>query len=293
LSNVFEGERWSSLPLSERARRALEGLGLTGYEIKAYAALIEFGPMTAAEGSKRSSVPYSKIYDVLSNLEAKGWIEADRSRPSRFYPKSPETAVETTRMRRESERGRNEAAVLKELMPLYEKRGASELPEIWIVRGEFNILSKVKETLSACEKEVMIAVPVALDGLGPLMLPVLSELGQRGLKVMLMVTTGTEGELLRTLSRHAEVRLRDQLFGGGVIADGKQVVLLLGPEGGTESSLAIWADHPGLAKLARSYFGYLWNDSVAYPREGAAPVREAVAASSSRVGVVAREGGTG
>jgi hypothetical protein len=54
--------------------------------------------------------------------------------------------------------------------------------------------------------------------------------------------------------------MRNQMFGGGVIADVKQVVLLLGAE---EDSgyLAIWADHLGLAKFARSYFDYLWGDS--------------------------------
>ncbi|MBI2185082.1 MAG: TrmB family transcriptional regulator [Thaumarchaeota archaeon] len=249
------------MSVSERAKRALDGLGLTGYEIKAYASLIEFGNMTAAEVSRHSGVPYSKIYDVLGTLESKGWIEADRSRPSKFYPKSPSTALETTRTRLERERAKNEEVALKDLMPLYDKRGSKELPEIWIVRGEFNILSKVKETLDTCEKELMVALPSVLDEFGATLIPVASALKEKGLNVMIMVSSGTSPDFLRSLSRYAEVRLRDQMFGGGVIADDKEVVLLLGGEDGSESQIAIWADHPGLARLARSYFGYLWNDS--------------------------------
>ncbi|MBI4258550.1 MAG: TrmB family transcriptional regulator [Thaumarchaeota archaeon] len=261
-----------ALSVSERAKRALGGIGLTGYEIKAYTSLIEFGSMTAAEVSKRSGVPYSKIYDVLGTLESKGWIEADRSRPSKFYPKSPATALETTKMRLESERAKNEEVALKDLTPLYEKRGVKELPEIWIIRGEFNILAKVKETLDTCEKELMIALPPILDGFGSTLIPIVAALKERGLHVKIMVSSGTSPDFLRSLSRQAEVRLRDQMFGGGVIADDKQVVLLLGGEGVSDPHLAIWADHLGLARLARGYFGYLWDESL--------PLKEASVSTS-------------
>jgi len=30
------------------------------------------------------------------------------------------------------------------------------------------------------------------------------------------------------------------------------------------AALAIWADHPGLARFARNYFEYLWRDSMSY-----------------------------
>ncbi len=252
------------MTVSEKARHALEGLGLTGYEIKAYVALVEFGSMTAAEVSRRCGVPYSKIYDVLGGLETKGWIEAEHSRPSKFYPKSPTTALETTRNRLETERALNEDTALKELTPLYDKMGTKERPEVWVVRGEFNILSKVKETLDTCEKELMVAIPSILDDLGALFTPAAASLEEKGVRMKIMVSTGTSDNILRGLSRHADIRIRDQMFGGGVIADGRQVILLLGAEGGPAHHLAIWADHPGLTRFSRSYFDYLWNESTPY-----------------------------
>jgi len=51
------------------------------------------------------------------------------------------------------------------------------------------------------------------------------------------------------------------MFGGGVIADGREVILLLGQEGDEAISLAIWSDHIGLSKFAKNYFEYLWADT--------------------------------
>ncbi len=80
----------------------MESLGLTGYEIKVYIALAETGKSTASDISKKSGVPYSKIYEVLSGLEEKGWSESDSSRPQKFFPRSPRTALEAMRMRIEN-----------------------------------------------------------------------------------------------------------------------------------------------------------------------------------------------
>ena len=80
----------------------MESLGLTSYEIKVYLSLLEAGSMTASNISKKSGVPYSKIYEVLNSLEDKGWLESDSSRPQKFFPKSPLTAVEAMKMRIES-----------------------------------------------------------------------------------------------------------------------------------------------------------------------------------------------
>ena len=55
------------------------------------------------------------------------------------------------------------------------------------------------------------------------------------------------------------------MFGGGIISDKRYVVILLGPEVGElrilSETVAIWADHAGLAGFAREYFEYLLKDS--------------------------------
>ena len=56
----------------------------------------------------------------------------------------------------------------------------------------------------------------------------------------------------------SEVRLRDHMFGGGIIADGKEAMLFLGED---KPSLVIWSNHVGLVGFAREYFEFLWNSS--------------------------------
>jgi hypothetical protein len=63
----------------------------------------------------------------------------------------------------------------------------------------------------------------------------------------------------KKLSRFAEVKTRKTMYGGGLISDSREVVLLLG--GGDQGTLplAIWASHPGLASFAKDYFEFLWS----------------------------------
>ena len=54
------------------------------------------------------------------------------------------------------------------------------------------------------------------------------------------------------------------MFGGGVIADGYHVMILLADAKYSERPLepiAIWSVHPGLAQFSKEYFQYLWQDA--------------------------------
>ena len=53
-------------------------------------------------------------------------------------------------------------------------------------------------------------------------------------------------------------RTRAHMFGGGVIADGKEAMLFLGED---KPSLVVWSDHIGLVGFARDYFQFLWDSS--------------------------------
>ncbi len=247
--------------LSDKAKRAMEVIGLTSYEVKAYTTLLTEGPLIAQELSTRSGVPYSKIYEVLGKLEEKGWIESDNSRPTKFYPKSPATALESMRMRMESEMKEAESVIMNELMPLYNKSGVKERPEIWVLRGLYNIVAKVKEVILASEKELLIALPAVASSISKQMQPLLRELKDKGVRILIIAAESTSSDVIRALSRVADVRLKDSMFGGGVISDSRQVILLLASERLSNEPLAILAEHTGLASFAKEYFNYLWKDA--------------------------------
>jgi HTH-type transcriptional regulator, sugar sensing transcriptional regulator len=252
------------LSISDRSRKAMENLGLTGYEIRVYLSLLETGAMTAADISKRSGVPYSKIYEVLNTLEEKGWLESDSSRPQKFFPKSPSTALEAMRMRHENNFRDSQSTIVNELMPMYTKSGMKERPEIWVARGIFNIAAKVNEIVQNSQQELLVALPFVAENVAKPIQPILRMLHEKGVRIKILASAKLNPETLKALSRVAEVRLKDGLFGGGVIGDGKHVVILLGEgtgENGSFEQIAIWADHAGLAGFAKGYFQYLWEDT--------------------------------
>jgi len=249
-----------ALNVSEDAKKALREIGLTEYELKAYLSLIERGVMTASELSQHSGVPYSKIYEVLNSLERKGWIEVEHGRPSKYYPKSPIEALEATKIQIEDKIKNWERKVIEELQPIYERREIREKPDIWILRGEYSIMAKIQEMIEKASSELMIAIPsFAKNLVERYAQQILSKQQKTETKIMLMVTKSFEESTIKLLRDFVEVKIREDMFGGGIIADGREALLILGEE---KPSLIIWSNYMGLVKFARDYFQYLWNSSA-------------------------------
>lgn len=262
----------SSSSVSDKTKRVLQDLGLTDYEIKVYVALLDNPGSQASEIGRSSEVPVSKIYEVLSNLERKGWVESEQSRPAKYYPKSPSTALQAFRMRLERELKANEEYLIQELMPRYEKKETQERPDIWIVRGEYNILAKAREAIERSKNELLAVVPSALNDVVELILPALQGLHERGVKVRLMMSSQVDSKSLETVSLSADLRLRENMYGGGVIGDSREVVILLGRSTNemlseSERALAIWSDHAGLASFAKNYFEFLWAEASPFKKQ--------------------------
>ena len=64
--------------------KALKSFGLTEYEAKVYNALLNQNISTATEISTESKVPRARIYDVLSSLARKGWVQILDTTPIKY-----------------------------------------------------------------------------------------------------------------------------------------------------------------------------------------------------------------
>jgi sugar-specific transcriptional regulator TrmB len=248
-----------STSISGNAKKVLHEVGLTEYETKAYLILLERGVMIASEVSEHAGIPYSKVYETLNSLERKGWVEAERGRPTRYFPKAPTEALEAARLRLEDMVNIWKNVVLNELQPLYEKRELMEKPDIWILRGQFSIMAKLQEMLDIVKSELLIAVPAFARSFVDASVSSLNQLRNNGVNVKVMVTGDWKEADLALLG---SARLRDNLFGGGVIVDGKEALLFLGEADSNRSYsglLVIWSNHIGLVKFAREYFELLWD----------------------------------
>ena len=248
------------MTINENTKNALREIGLNAYEIDTYLALVEGGEMTAMEISQEAQVPYSKIYEVLNSLKRKGWIKSTETRPFKYYPVPPMEATRFTKLRLEDKYLNWENTIAETLQPLYEKREIVEHPDMLILRGQQAVLGKLEEVLTKASKEIVIAAPEFAKPIITLAEPLLANGLKKTVSIKLMAAGEKEDWLFtKKYSGLNELRIRDHMFGGGVITDGKEAMLFLGED---KPSLVIWSNHVGLVGFAREYFQFLWDSSA-------------------------------
>lgn len=74
---------------------SLRDLGLSEYEARSYRSLLQSGPTTAKELSRRSEVPMGRIYDVLNGLEQHSLVRSQSAgRPKKYAAVEPEAGLD-------------------------------------------------------------------------------------------------------------------------------------------------------------------------------------------------------
>ncbi len=246
----------------DETRAALREMGLNAYEIDSYLALLNSGQMTAMDVSEQANVPYSKMYEVLNSLKEKGWIKSSETRPFKYYPVPPLEATRLTRLRIEDKYVNLENTVAETLQPLYEQRELVERPEMMILRGQQAVLTKLEDVLKKASVEIVVAAPEFAKPVIALAEPLLGSGLKKSVSIKFMAA-GKRGdwEFVKKLGALGEIRIRDHMFGGGIIADGKEAMLFLGED---KPSMVIWSNHVGLVGFAREYFQLLWESSASF-----------------------------
>lgn len=133
------------------AVEVLRKLGFSDYEAKAYAALLAMGELTPREISSATNIPYTKVYDALKKLEARGWATVVSRSPLVYAPKKVEEAIAIEK-RKIEERLKEAEEKLKTL----EKAG-SVATGIYVIRN-FTALIKAIRNLLADSSEVYMVI---------------------------------------------------------------------------------------------------------------------------------------
>jgi sugar-specific transcriptional regulator TrmB len=146
---------------SNRYTNILKPLGLSDYEIRVFITLIGVGPTNYRTLVKESNVPTGKIYQVLSNLESKGFIEADQGSPKLFKAIEPKKAV-MRRLRQIEDTyldlEHSIRDVLQNLQFEYsQKYNAAQGIVTEIIVGSDDFKSLIKENLLKAEDEIFFS----------------------------------------------------------------------------------------------------------------------------------------
>ncbi|WP_258083325.1 HTH-type sugar sensing transcriptional regulator TrmBL1 [Thermococcus thermotolerans] len=133
----------------------LQKLGLTKYESLAYITLLKLGPSKATDITKESGIPHTRVYDVLSSLHRKGFVDVMHGSPRLYKPVNPEVVLEKIK-----EDFIEDIENLKvAFLDLYREVHGEDLPEIWTIQGFDNTVERAEYVIRTANHEVLINTP--------------------------------------------------------------------------------------------------------------------------------------
>jgi len=177
----------------EAAIEGLTQLGLTTYEARVFLGLQKLGSASASEVSEVADVPRSQVYGAAERLEERGLVETRQSTPTVYRPVTLEQA-RTRLLDRLAETG---AETFDYLDTVRDTRAETEQSEdIWLVKGEDAVTSRVAELADVAEERLLYAVadPSMLD---ETVLDTLATARDDGLEVIVASSTPAVREAAR------------------------------------------------------------------------------------------------
>ena len=147
----------------------LKNLGLNGYELKIWTALLSKCPSTAGQLSDIANVPRSRSYDVLESLGGKGFVEVKQGKPLMYNAIPPKEALENAKINADKNT-KNHIMLLNKFKNTV---AANELGRMYlqstkppeqkntgcVIRGKQNIHNQIEYMLAKAEQRVLIAAP--------------------------------------------------------------------------------------------------------------------------------------
>ena len=140
-------------------------LGLSEYEARVYVSLVTEGASEARRLSMRCGVPRTKVYGTLKKLMERGLVFELPGEPRKFAPTSPAEAFEQYLLHSKEETSDRVISLVESdkvvflLEEAYEKTQSTIEPrkeEVWIVQGQPEMLTKMREMLSRAKKSVAV-----------------------------------------------------------------------------------------------------------------------------------------
>ena len=176
---------------SEATKSVLNQLrdsGLTTYEAQAYLALTRNQDVSATQLCTEASIPDSKIYFALEELQKKGLVVVSEGVPKHYRALPPKEALGKLKsMLTQDYESRvdrlNKLTILLE--PLYTRKERNDVELAYVVKGLENVLTRTVELLKSANHEAITFIPEL--GIYDRLEPHLANLHKRGVKVRLAV----------------------------------------------------------------------------------------------------------
>ncbi|MFH1809534.1 MAG: helix-turn-helix domain-containing protein [Pseudomonadota bacterium] len=216
--------------MEDRVISAMQQLGFTATDAKAYIGLLKSHPATGYELAARTGVPRSAIYNVLGRLESLGLVNVVHEKPARYLPLKPDRLFEMLSARFSNSLGDLKGAI----------QGLSVRPQeaaTWTLVGYRAMLEQASALVHSAEQRVVASLwareAQALE-------PALQGALARGVDVVLfsfnpiaetlgtILSYGIPEDKLETYWRHKIILIADQsrlIVGGADQSDDTRSVV--------------------------------------------------------------------
>jgi sugar-specific transcriptional regulator TrmB len=249
---------------SSRYTSILKPLGLSDYEIRVFLTLIEIGPTNYRILVRESNVPTGKIYQVLSTLESKGFIEVVRGKPKLFRATEPKKAFSRRLRKMEEDYLDLELRIREGLQNLqfeYSQRydnAQGTVTEIMVGSNSFERV--IKENLPRAEDEVLIS---SIELISRLHLEeLIKDLRLKGVSInatcprLPATDNGISKDLIGKLEGlGVKIRVLESIPSKYLIVDNRSVSLFID---GYEDETCILIQSPALCQVLRESFMLKW-----------------------------------
>ena len=209
--------------------KALQNLGLSIYESKAYLALISLGVGSAEVIAEMSRIPRTSAYKTLESLEKKGFVSSTEGRPRMYKP------VDLKSVRERIISDVNELFdKLEFIQEFVTERGEPQL--VYTIYGHEKVIKKIAEIIDSTELELIISTPKFSEIRKELMKNIEMAIN-RGVNVIIVTLPNQK------VPKGAKVYRKEGLIATDIVSDNKRA-LLTSPE----LNACGYTDNPALSQ---------------------------------------------
>ncbi|MBR9705358.1 TrmB family transcriptional regulator [Candidatus Pacearchaeota archaeon] len=242
------------------------------YEVRVWTALLSRGVSTAGELSNISDVPRSRTYDILENLEKKGFIVMKLGKPIKFVALKPEEVIERVKKNlvvKAQEKSKRldklkSEDILAELNTLFTQGVKFVEPSdlSGSVRGRQNVYNHLDMMIRESERTLTIVTTAqGLNRKLEALLPSLEKAKKRGVKIRIATQVNdTNKDVAKELSKFAEIRNMPKIRARFAIVDSEQLLFMVLDDDKVHPNydVAIWLSTDFFAAAMEQIFEAAW-----------------------------------
>ncbi len=251
----------------------LKNLGLSEYEIRAFLALLMGGALNYRVLCRDSGIPTGKVYQVMSSLESKGFVETAQEKPKIFKAIEPKKALRR-RLRQIEDDFFDLELKTREALQNLQLQYSLKYDEIQgivsqIFVGGTSSARGIQENVLKAEDEVLFSSGEVCKNLNIEDLCV--ALLQRGVKIKALVSlssTKNREVFYRLAGLGVSVRVSDFIHDRYFIVDDKCVSLLID---GENNETCVQIHGAVLCRVLREKFFDNWNKATPLKNQGKLP----------------------